>query len=229
MIDPIAAAMLALTSQAPAGAVLLVFLAGAVTSVGPCIAPRYIAIAALVNGDRRPLAATTAFVLGLVGAFVSFGFIAGLLGTLWTLSGALYLILSATLITAGCVTLVRAAPHRHGESCAHTPAAVTAEPLAPRSLGAIFLLGASSALVVSPCCTPIVAAIVGTSSAIGKPAIGALLLFCYAAGHALPLFFAGSIGTVLVRVLPRGLPHQATGIVSAVLMLALGMYYGVLA
>jgi cytochrome c-type biogenesis protein len=225
MIDPVAAAMFALTSGSPA-AVGLVFLAGAVTSIGPCMAPRYIAIAAIVNGARRPIRPTLAFVLGLVCAFVALGFVAGLLGTLWSVSSSIYLVLALGLILGGCVTLVRAVPHQAGDHvCADTTPARGPE----RSLGAIFLLGAASAFVLSPCCTPIVAAVVATSTAIGSPVTGVILLFSYAAGHALPLFFAGNIGPVAARILPPRLMDQAPAIVGAALMLTLGAYYGVLA
>jgi cytochrome c-type biogenesis protein len=226
MIDPVGSTMLALTSRSPA-AFGLVFLAGVVTSVGPCIAPRYIAIAAISNGDRRPILATIAFVLGLIGAFMALGFGAGLLGTLWSLSGPIDIALAVGLVGGGCVTLVRAVPaHAANAACAHGSRVIAGR---QRSLGAIFLLGAASAFVISPCCTPIVAAVVATSTAIGKPLVGVGLLFCYAAGHALPLFFAGSISTVVRRIVPPQISAQAPAIVGAVLMLALGIYYGVLA
>ena len=217
--------MLALTSRSPA-AVGLVFLAGVLTSIGPCIAPRYIAIAAIVNSDRRPIVPTLAFVLGLISAFVALGFVAGLLGALWSLSNAIYVVLAIGLIGGGCLMLVRAVPNR---TAVHACTAHGAPRDAHRSLGAIFLLGATSALVISPCCTPIVAAVVATSTAIGKPLVGVGLLFSFAAGHSLPLFFAGNIGALVQRMIPHYVTAQAPAIIGAVLMLALGIYYGVLA
>jgi cytochrome c-type biogenesis protein len=223
MIDPVTAAVLAVASPSPA-AIGWVFLAGAVTSIGPCIAPRYIAITAIANAGRRPLIPTTAFVLGLMGAYAALGFFTGLLGSLWSLSSAIYGGLALGLIAGGCVTLMRAVePEPNGHMCAGGAANM------PRSVGAIFLLGAASAFVVSPCCTPIVAAVVATSTSIGKPLVGTLLLLAYAAGHALPLFFAGRIGAGIGRIIPRGITAQAPAIVGAVLMLALGLYYGALA
>ncbi len=224
MIDPLATAVLAVTAPSPA-ACGWVFLAGVVTSVGPCTAPRYVAIAAIANADRRPLVPTLAFVLGLTAAFAALGFFAGLLGSLWSLSSAMYAALGLALIGGGCVTLVRAVPHHHCEPDGHAGGPASGP---VRSLGAVFLLGAASALVISPCCTPIVAAVVATSTSIGKPLVGALLLVAYAAGHALPLFFAGSIGAI-ARFVPGRFTAQAPAIVSAVLMLALGLYYGALA
>jgi cytochrome c-type biogenesis protein len=225
MIDPIAAAMEAVTSGSPA-ALGLVFLAGVVSSIGPCVAPRYVAIAAIANGNRRPFLPTLAFVAGLIGAFMALGYVAGLLGTLWYWSSTIDAVLAVGLIGGGCIALVRAEAHHNTQ---HSCAGSSARPARHRSLGAIFLLGAASAFVISPCCTPVVMTVAATLTAIGKPLAGVVLLASFAAGHALPLFFAGSVGTLVRRIVPLRVPAQAPAIVGAVLMLALGIYYGVLA
>jgi cytochrome c biogenesis protein CcdA len=200
------------------------FAAGVLTSIGPCAAPRFIAVAAFA-GQRRGMLRIAAFVVGLAGAYLAVGFAAGLLGTLTALSGVLYAVLAVGLVSAGCVALVRAeSDGSESHACAH---ADTHEP--PRSLGAALLLGAGSALVVSPCCTPAIGAIAATSAALGKPLTGAFLLLSFALGHALPLVGAGSIAPALRKLLPRAVPAQAPAIVSAVLTIALGLYYGVLA
>jgi cytochrome c-type biogenesis protein len=203
-----------------------VFAAGLFTSVGPCVAPRYVAIAALAGRDRHPIVPTLAFVSGLIGAFVALGFAGGLLGAMSSSSTTIYVILAAALLGGGCIALARAVPHDH--------AAVTCRPVcatngARRSLGAVFLLGAASAFVVSPCCTPMVATVLATSTAAGKPLFGALLLASFGAGHALPLLFTAQIGSVAARLAPSRFAEQGLAIVSAVLMLALGTYYAVLA
>jgi len=222
MIDPVSAAMQALTSGSPV-AFGLVFLAGLLTCIGPCIAPRYLALAAIAGGSRRPLMPSLAFIAGLMSAFVTLGFVAGLLGKLWSISSSMYLVLAAGFIGAGCVALVRADPDAGADDC--STHAVGAR---RQSLGALFLAGACSALVLSPCCTPAVTAIVATSTAIGKPLIGGFLLLCYAAGHSLPLVFCGQVGRV-AQLVPLRPIRQATAVVGAVLMLALGIYYGLLA
>ena len=229
MMDATAAATLALTAPSPA-AVGLLFVAGTITSVGPCVAPRYVAIAAIVNGYPRPIVPTVAFVGGLVSAFMALGFGAGVVGNLGNSSSLVYALLALGLIAAGCVTLVRAVPQRCAAGCDaghhHAAAQKTAQ---HRSLGAVYLLGATSALVVSPCCTPVLGAIVATSTAIGKPVAGMLLLASFALGHALPLFFAGSVASGLRRVVRWRIPEQVPAIIGGVLMLTLGAYYGALA
>ncbi len=222
MIDPVAAAMNAIALRSPAAAGLI-FVAGAVTSVGPCVAPRYVTIAVMARGDRRPLVPTVAFLAGLIVAFGLLGYVAGLLGTLWMWSTPMYVVLGAGLFVGGCISLVRAVPH--DAACAATSRPRNES----RSLGACFLLGVGNACIVSPCCTPIVAAALATSTAIGDPRTGMLLLSSFAAGHALPLLFAGSLAGCAKRQITRRLNAQVPAIVGAVLMLALGLYYGMLA
>jgi cytochrome c biogenesis protein CcdA len=112
MIDPLAASLLAVTSRSPA-AFGSVFTAGLLTSVGPCIAPRYVAIAAIAGHDRRPIVPTLAFVGGLIGAFLALGFAGGAFGALWPQSNTIDIVLAVALIAGGCHALVRAEPHGH--------------------------------------------------------------------------------------------------------------------
>jgi len=226
MIDPISATLSALTAHSPA-AIILVFLAGLATSLGPCVAPRYLAVAAVAGTHRRPLVPISAFIGGLTAAFMAIGFTAGALGALWSISSTVYALMGLALVAGGTIMLVRAVPgpgshHEHRET---HPGAAAVGP--NRSLGGIFLLGAASALVISPCCTPVVAAIVATSTAIGQPVLGALLLLSYALGHSLPLLLAATLRQLTGYAARVRLPVQASAIVSAVLMLALGFYLAV--
>lgn len=228
MIDPISAAEAAIASGSPA-AVGLAFAAGLCTSLGPCVSPRYLAVTAIASGYSRPLAPTLAFVGGLIGAFMLLGLGAGILGSVVGLSTPLYAVLAAGLIAAGLVTIVRARPAVGPAACCGTgrrPPGVPA--LRHRSYGGIFLMGAVSALVVSPCCTPVIASIVALSSAIGRPLLGSLALASFALGHALPLCFAGSVTTYVRRCVSIRIGAQAPAIVTGALMLALGAYYGLL-
>jgi cytochrome c-type biogenesis protein len=224
VIDPLAVGVGALAAPSPS-TVGMLFAAGAITSVGPCVAPRYIAIAALASRDRQPLRPIFAFVAGLIGTFIVLGASAGLVGSLWRISLPAYGLLAAGLLVGGCITLIRAVPPPLATGCCPPRAAQRAK---RTSLGGTFLLGAANALVISPCCTPIVAGLVGAATAIGKPAIGIAFLTSFALGHALPLVFAGAASTLLRRAL-TGPRAQAPAIVGGSLMLALGAYYAVLA
>ncbi len=222
-MDAVSAGLQAVTVHSPL-AYPLVFAAGVVTSIGPCAAPRYVALAALVNVSRRPGRVVAAFVIGLVGAYVALGAAAGALGVLWSASRFVYVALAVLLGIAGCAMLLRgdASAHVH----AHTP---DDEGCGRAGLGGTFLLGASSAFVVSPCCTPIVAGIAGLTIAGGHTGAGMALLATFACGHALPIVAAGALGARVARSVRQLAASHAPAIVTGTLMLALAAYYGTLA
>ena len=65
---------------------------------------------------------------------------------------------------------------------------------AASSLFRTFLLGGSSALVASPCATPVLTSILAFVAASRDPALGAVLLFTYTVGYSTPLLVAGASG-----------------------------------
>lgn len=228
MIDAVSAGLHAVATRSPV-AFPLVFAAGAATSVGPCAAPRYVALAALVNASRRPWRIVAAFAAGLVGAYVVLGAAAGALGALWSASRLVYAALAIALSVAGIATLLRGGGGSHVHEASAADDAGTGTNAGRASLGGTFLLGASSAFVVSPCCTPIVAGIAGLTTASGHTGTGVALLATFACGHALPVVSAGALGTRVARALRHLAASHAPAVVSGTLMLALAAYYGVLA
>lgn len=220
MIDPISQGLTAVSVRS-AYAAPLVFLAGAVSSIGPCVAPRFIAVAGLAAGKsrREAVALVLAFVGGLTATYAAFGAVSSLLGRATQLSTYTYVVVAVALAAGGLVTLWRG----QGE-CGHEHAH-----RANGSLGGASLLGASFALVVSPCCTPLVLGILAYTSASGSAAYGSALLACFALGHALPVIGVAFGMNGATTYLQRYGIRQAAGVVSATLMLALSGYYAVLA
>jgi cytochrome c biogenesis protein CcdA len=198
----------------------LAFAAGVSTSIGPCVAPRYVAVTALANASPRPMPIIGAFVAGAIGAYVALGLAFGTLGALWSNSRLLYATLAVALAGGGIATLLRSEV-----SCNHHHPA----PRRSASVGGAFLLGGSSAFIVAPCCTPIVAAIAGSTTLGGRTAEGVGLLVAFALGHTSPLLAAGALGGTLTRLFHAVSLSPASSIVGATLMLALAVYYGVLA
>jgi cytochrome c-type biogenesis protein len=223
VIDAVSAGLHAVATRSPL-AYPLVFAAGVVTSIGPCAAPRYVALAALVSASRRPGRVLAAFVTGIVGTYVVLGVAAGALGLLWSASAFVYAALAVVLAGAGIVTLLRGdrASHAHDDDAPFHQGARA-------GLGGTFLLGASSAFVVSPCCTPIVAGIAGVTSASGHIGAGVALLATFACGHVVPLVSAGALGSRVAHLLRHVAASNAPAVVAGTLLLALAAYYGVLA
>lgn len=195
----------------------VLFAAGALSSLGPCVAPRYIAVAALSQRDRAFTRTAFAFTAGLIAAYALLGFGVGYLATLNAHAGILYAVLAFVLVAAGIVVLIRP-PHGHA----------TESPQRVRT-SATFLLGAASALVISPCCTPIIAAVAAFGAAERDPMLAAGFLATFACGHALPLILLSAGGSCGARRLERLQLGPAWHVVSATLLLALGGYYGILA
>jgi cytochrome c biogenesis protein CcdA len=220
MIDPLALGVDAI-ARGDAARLPLAVAAGIATSVGPCVAPRYIALAAVLGKRRRALT-IAAFVTGMLTAYAALGFGTGLLAQVTGHASALYVVLALALAGGGAVTLLR----RGGCERAHHehPAA-----RAPKRLSGVFSLGAGSAFVVSPCCTPVVAAVIGLGASDANVLARAALLAAFALGHAAPLFAAGSLGALCSRFFRTWETSPAPAVVSGSLMLALGAYYGLLA
>lgn len=220
MLDPVARGLEAISARSVfAGP--LIFAAGVVSSIGPCVAPRFIAAAGLAAGRTRGQAVllVLAFVTGLTLTYAAFGAASSLLGRAAQFSAYTYWTVAAALALGGCITLWRgetACVHRH-------------ESVRGASAGAALLLGSSFALVVSPCCTPLVIAILGYASAGASAGYASMLLACFALGHALPIVSVAFGVNGASRFLERYAVRQAASVVSAALMLALSAYYAVLA
>ncbi|HTW83426.1 MAG TPA: cytochrome c biogenesis protein CcdA [Candidatus Sulfotelmatobacter sp.] len=216
MSDLVVSTLQAAASQ-QGRALPLAFAAGVVTSAGPCVAPRYLALAAVMQTGARPWALVCAYVVGLVGAMVLLGLAVDALASVRGAASVTDALLAGALAVAGIVVLARGG------------AAHAARRTAPVGLGGVALLGASGALVVSPCCTPVLAAIAGLTLGGGTTASATAVLTAYALGHALPLVGVGVLGTRLARGFARMAGSHAPATVGGTLMLALASYYGVLA
>ncbi len=197
----------------------LVFAMGVASSIGPCVAPRFMALAACVTGNRNVTRTVASFVGGLVVAYLLFGVTISLISNLQLLASSIYVLVAAALVAGGIYTLWHA---RGTELCDHPgrPSVLTWWRTA--------LFGASFAFVVSPCCTPFVIAILFYTARIGSPQFGMLLLGIFALGHSVPLVAYGIAGGRVNALLSRFRLDQAAAIASGTLMLALGAYYVVL-
>lgn len=219
MIDPVSASLDAILHQNIAQ-LPIVILAGIITSVGPCVAPRYIAIGALLDGRRNRAVVVGAFIAGMILAYAAIGLGVGILTTLAVHLDVVYSVLATVLVVGGIMTLARRSPTC--EKHAHDSPRV-------RRLSGVFSLGAASALVVSPCCAPVVAAVAGMGLADRNPLLSAAFLCAFALGHALPLCLAGLVHSAVTTRLRSWNAGPALSVVSGTLMMALGLYYGCLA
>jgi thiol:disulfide interchange protein DsbD len=195
----------ALASQ-PLLALGILFGAGVLTSLTPCIYPMIPITVGVISGSagedaprRRVVGLTLTYVIGLALLYAVAGLIAGLSGQLFgTLAASVWarLLVAALLAVFGLAMLdvfPVSAPRRLVE---------WAGGLRGGSYPAVFALGATSGLVAAPCGAPAFAAVLTWVSTTGSAWLGFLYLFVFALGMTALLFVVG-ISTGAASWLPR--------------------------
>lgn len=207
-------------------AVALAFLAGIVTSIGPCNVAMIPLVIGFVGGGkalsrRRSFVLSLMFVLGLSVTFVGLGLIATLVGGLFGgTTRAWYYVVAAVCILIGLQMLV-------GFQMPELPGVGRLrEKIAVRGVTGAVSLGLVSGLVASQCATPFLAAILTYVMAQqGAVVYGAALLFVYALGRGVPIVLAGTFAGVVKQLQGFSRWTQVIERVSAVLILGVGLYF----
>ncbi len=215
--------------HSPLLAVSLLFGAGVLTSLTPCIYPMIPITAGIITGTagedasrRRVIGLTLTYVLGLALLYALAGLLAGLTGSLFGTVGSSWwarLLIAALLFLFGLAMLdvvPVSAPQRLTD---------WAGGLGAGSYPAVFLLGATSGLVAAPCGAPAFAAILTFVSTTQSASLGFLYLFAFSLGMTALLVGVGIFSGSL-RVLPTAGPwmgwlKKASGLV----LLAMSAWY----
>ena len=185
----------------PLHALPVLFLAGLLTSVTPCVYPMIPITIGILGGAgaegrsrRRTVAYTLLYASGLALVYASLGLLAGLTGTLFgTISSNrwAYLFMANLLLLAGLAMLEVfpvAVPDR---------IVAWASRFGGRSAGSVFLMGATSGLVAAPCGAPAFAAVLTFVGPTRSAALGFLYLFVFSIGMTALLIAVGlSAGTL---------------------------------
>ncbi len=195
-------------SQNPVYAFLGVFIGGLLSSSSPCVLATIPLVIGFVGGysegDRRKaLLYSLTFVLGLSLTFTILGAIASLVGGLFGVTGrAWYLVVGVIAVAVGLRLM--------GLYDWNLPMAARFQPKQKGILGA-FLLGLLFGVVSSPCATPILVLILTLVATQGEIVYGTSLLFVYAMGHCVLIFFAGvATGWTEGLIQSRGISGIAT-------------------
>ena len=198
-------------SANPAAALPLLFGAGVLTSLTPCVYPMIPITAAIVGGQSvaagqaapsrwRPVALTLVYVLGLAVVYSGLGLFAGLTGTLFGSVSSnpwAYLIMANVLLLAG-LAMLDVVPVR-------LPSAVMARAATAGTGGRVvgaFVMGAMSGLVAAPCSAPVMAGVLTWVSSTHSAGLGFLYLFTFSLGMCALLVAVGLSSGALAR-LPR--------------------------
>jgi cytochrome c-type biogenesis protein len=219
-------------SSSPLTALPILFIAGVLTSLAPCIYPMIPITAAIVGGNAvgdtpRPRSQTIfltfAYVLGLALAYASVGLFAGLTGTLFgsvSTNPWLYFAM-ANLLLIAALAMLDVIPVR-----VPTWLLTRASTAGKRgSLYGVFVMGAASGLVAAPCSAPVMAAVLTWVTATKSGVMGFIYLFVFSLGMCTLLILVGLFSGMLVR-----LPKAGTWMVwikrlFALIMLGVAEYY----
>ena len=190
----------------PLVAAALLFAAGIVTSLNPCIYPMIpITAGALAGVDvagrtrRRTIGLTLTYVSGLALFYALLGMIAGMTGSLFGTIGASFWarLVVGNLLLVFALALLDVIPVR-------LPArlAAWAGGLGGGSYPAVFLLGATSGLVAAPCGAPAFAAVLTWVATTRSAVLGFIYLFIFSLGMSALLVVVGVFSGTL-SALPR--------------------------
>jgi len=198
--------------SSPLLALPVLFAAGVLTSLNPCIYPMIPITAAIVGGQEagatgsaprprlRPVLLTLTYVLGLAAVYSLLGVLAGMTGTLFgtvSTNPWLYFLMANLLLLSGLVMLeALPLPVPTGWVDRASRAGT-----AGRFSGA-FIMGAVSGLVAAPCGAPVMAAVLTWVAATKSGALGFLYLLVFSLGMCALLVVVGISSGALAR-LPR--------------------------
>lgn len=192
--------------QRPALAIAVLFGAGVLTSLTPCIYPMIPITAAIITGGTgekrsrgRVLGLTLTYVVGLALVYALLGLLAGMTGTLfgtvasnpWARFATASLLLVFGLAMLDVIPVV--APRR---------LAAWAGRLGGGSYPGVFLLGATSGIVAAPCGAPAFAAVLTWVATTQSAALGFAYLFVFSLGMTTLLVAVGLFSGV-ATILPR--------------------------
>ena len=196
-------------SSSPAIAIGVLFIAGVLTSLTPCIYPMIPITAAIVGGQSvgeeraprsRTVMLTLAYVVGLAVVYASLGVVAGMTGTLFgsiSTNPWLYFFMANLLILAA-LSMFDVIPLRLPSSLV-TRASTAGT--AGRVSGAL-IMGAVSGLVAAPCSAPVMAAVLTWVTTTQRAALGFVYLLSFSLGMCALLVAVGLFSGTLSR-LPR--------------------------
>ena len=183
---------------------------GVLTSLSPCalsVLPFTVGyIGGIADGKRSSFPPSLAFAMGLATSLCGLGLAASLLGKVYgtegsglaaggpVLSAGLYILLGLALLDIiQLPSLLPSASSLAPEQRSPSDISTSKSPgYAFGELFRAFAFGASSALVASPCATPVLASLLAfISSNKVDPSGGAALLFAYSTGYTVPILAAG--------------------------------------
>jgi thiol:disulfide interchange protein DsbD len=219
-------------SSSPVLAVGVLFIAGVLTSLTPCIYPMIPITAAIVGGQSagevrpprsRVILLTLAYVAGLAIVYATLGVIAGMTGTIFgtvSTNPWLYFTMANVLIIAA-LSLLDVLPVRLPAGLMQRASTAGT---AGRASGA-FIMGAVSGLVAAPCGAPVMAAVLTWVTTTQQAALGFVYLLSFSLGMCALLVAVGLFSGVVTRLPRAGAWMVWIKRLFAIVMIGVAEYY----
>ena len=219
-------------SSSPLVALPILFIAGVLTSLAPCIYPMIPITAAIVGGSSvgdatrprsRTVFLTLTYVVGLALAYASLGLFAGLTGTLFgsvSTNPWLYFAIANLLILAA-LAMLDVIPVRVPAWLLNKAASAGQG----GNLGGVFVMGAVSGLVAAPCSAPVMAAVLTWVSTTKSGVLGFIYLFVFSIGMCTLLVVVGLFSGTVARLPRAGAWMVWVKRLFVLIMLAVAEYY----
>jgi thiol:disulfide interchange protein DsbD len=222
-------------SASPLTALPVLFVAGVLTSLTPCVYPMIPITVAIVGGAsagtasgapaprRRVVALTLAYTLGLALVYAALGLFAGMSGSMFgevSSNPWLYFTMANVLIVAA-LAMLDVLPVR-------LPAAFVARATRAGGGGSTagaFGMGAVSGAVAAPCSAPVMAAVLTWVATTKSAALGFLYLFTFSVGMCSLLVAVGLSAGTLSRLPRAGAWMLWVKRAFAAIMLGVAEYY----
>ena len=216
----------------PAFALPILFAAGVLTSLNPCIYPMIPITAAIVGGHTlgetppprsRTVLLTFSYVAGLAIVYAALGVLAGMTGTIFgtvSTNPWLYFAMANVLILAA-LAMLDVIPIR-------LPSSLVTRASHAGTAGKVsgaFVMGAVSGLVAAPCGAPVMAAVLTWITTTQSAALGFIYLLSFSLGMCALLVMVGLFSGTVTR-LPRAGPWMMwVKRLFAIVMLGVAEYY----
>lgn len=202
----------------------IIFLAGLLTSLTPCMLSMLPITIGYIGGYEaqtriQAAAQSTWFALGLATTLAGLGILAAFVGKVYGQIGiGLPIVVSAIAIIMG-LNLLEALPLQL-PSLGGMDWISKEWPPGVRS----YLIGLTFGLVASPCSTPVLASLLAWISTTKDPLLGSALLISYTAGYVSPLILAGTFTASIKKLLELRQWSSWITPVSGVLLIGFGVF-----
>lgn len=218
-------------SGSPVTALPLLFVAGLVTSLNPCIYPMIPITAAIVGGSSlggkvsrlRTFLLSLTYALGLALVYSILGLFAGMSGTIFgTVSSNPWLYFAmAQLLILSALAMLDVIPIR-------VPAALMQKAATAGDAGRFsgaFVMGAMSGLIAAPCGAPVMASVLTWVTTTKSAGLGFAYLFAFSLGMCAILVGVGLSAGLAARLPKAGVWMVWVKRGFAILMIAVAEYY----